>query len=145
VCIFLSSIPRLLTFSRFDLWEGNNTPLPSSLQPYNTEPREGSALATRIGQTAQLEHTDSQAANILCFLQVRGVPLTFPIKSYLSTRLTGTNNGFISPPTLVVVDPARTQTPFLASIHTWDINAGCDANHLPSRAPTRHFQLEGLC
>ncbi|KAH9080399.1 glucoamylase [Lactarius deliciosus] len=96
--------------STFDLWEEINSSSFFTTAVQHRALREGSALATRIGQTASVGTYDSQAANILCFLQTYWNPTT----GYITANTGGGRSG-------------KDSNTVLASIHTWDINAGCDA------------------
>ncbi|KAH9042003.1 glucoamylase [Lactarius pseudohatsudake] len=96
--------------STFDLWEEINSSSFFTTAVQHRALREGSALATRIGQTASVGTYDSQAANILCFLQTYWNPTT----GYITANTGGGRSG-------------KDSNTLLASIHTWDINAGCDA------------------
>ena len=72
--------------------------------------REGSALATRVGQTSLVSGYDTQAANLLCFLQ----SYWNPTGNYVTANTGGGRSGI----------DANT---VLTSIHTFDPAAGCDA------------------
>jgi glucoamylase len=72
--------------------------------------RQGSALATRIGQTGSVSNYNAQAANLLCFLQ----SYWNPTGGYITANTGGGRSG-------------RDANTVLASIHTFDISAGCDA------------------
>lgn len=69
---FLSGASCLLTFhfSRFDLWEEINSSSFFTTAVQHRALREGSALAASIGEAASFETYNTQAANLLCFLQV---------------------------------------------------------------------------
>lgn len=131
--------PACSHFSRFDLWEEINSSSFFTTAVQHRALREGSALATRIGQTASVGTYDTQAANVLCFLQVTEVPITcFQINLTCIPRVTGIQQRVISPPTLVVADRARTRTP---SSHPSTHGTSTPVVMLPhsSRAPTRHY------
>ncbi|KAI0304306.1 glucoamylase [Multifurca ochricompacta] len=96
--------------STFDLWEEINSSSFFTTAVQHRALREGSALATRIGQSASVGTYNTQANNILCFLQ------TFwnPAAGYITANTGGGRSG-------------KDSNTILASIHTWDIQAGCDA------------------
>ena len=62
----------------FDLWEEVNSSSFFTTAVQHRALREGSALATAIGQTSVVSNYNAQAANVLCFLQVgtRFLPTT---------------------------------------------------------------------
>ncbi|TFY76736.1 hypothetical protein EWM64_g7278, partial [Hericium alpestre] len=94
----------------FDLWEEVQGSSFFTTAVQHRALREGSALATRLGQTSVVENYDTQADNILCFLQ----SYWNPTGNYMTAN---TNSGRSGHDANVV----------LTSTHTWDIEAGCDA------------------
>ena len=90
--------------------------------------REGSALATKLGQTSVDGAYNNQAGPLLCFLQVsrelhymRIHPLTSRFQSYWNSGsgyITSNTGGGRS---------GKDSNSILASIHTFDAAAGCDA------------------
>ncbi|KIM43275.1 carbohydrate-binding module family 20 protein [Hebeloma cylindrosporum] len=72
--------------------------------------REGAALASKIGQTAAVSAYHAQADNILCFLQ----SYWNPSGSFITSNTGGGRSG-------------KDANSALASIHTFDPAAGCDA------------------
>ena len=72
--------------------------------------REGYALAGTLGVTSTVSSYPNEAANLLCFLQ----SYWNPSSSYITANTGGGRSGL----------DANT---ILASIHTFDISAGCDA------------------
>jgi len=99
--------------STFDLWEEINSSSFFTTAVQHRALREGSALAASIGQTASVGTYDTQAANILCFLQ----SYWNPTADYITANTGGGRLG----------RSGKDSNTLLASIHTWDINAGCDA------------------
>lgn len=67
-CYFLN---ELTDMHRFDLWEEIDSSSFFTTAVQHRSLREGSALATELGQTSVVSGYDTQADNILCFLQVR--------------------------------------------------------------------------
>ena len=65
-------------FSRFDLWEEVDSSSFFTTAVQHRTLREGSALATSIGQADSAGTYDTQAANLLCFLQVPDYSHVFP-------------------------------------------------------------------
>ncbi|KAH7927805.1 glycoside hydrolase family 15 protein [Leucogyrophana mollusca] len=96
--------------STFDLWEEIDSSSFFTTAVQHRALREGSALATAIGQTSVVSGYDTQAANVLCFLQ----SYWNPTSSYITANTGGGRSGI----------DANT---VLASIHTFDVDAGCDA------------------
>lgn len=64
ICAFSQDI-------RFDLWEEVNSSSFFTTAVQHRALREAIALANRIGQTGSVSTWSTQAANVLCFLQVR--------------------------------------------------------------------------
>ncbi|KAF8271969.1 glucoamylase [Lactarius quietus] len=94
----------------FDLWEEIDSSSFFTTAVQHRALRQGSELATSIGQTASIGTYDTQAANILCFLQSYWNPKS----GYITANTGGGRSG-------------KDSNTLLASIHTWDIDAGCDA------------------
>ncbi|KII86105.1 glycoside hydrolase family 15 protein [Plicaturopsis crispa FD-325 SS-3] len=94
--------------STFDLWEEVNSSSFFTTAVQHRALREGVRLATTLGQTNTSSYT-TQANNLLCFLQ-----------SYWNT------NGYITANTRGGRSGKDSNT-LLASIHTFDASAGCDA------------------
>ncbi|KAI0057907.1 glucoamylase [Artomyces pyxidatus] len=94
----------------FDLWEEVQGSSFFTTAVQHRSLREGAALATRIGQTSLVSNYNTQADNILCFLQ----SYWNPNAGYITAN---TNSG----------RSGKDANGALASIHTWDIAAGCDA------------------
>lgn len=55
----------------FDLWEEVNSSSFFTTAVQHRALRQGAAFATALGQTASVAGYTTQAANVLCFLQVR--------------------------------------------------------------------------
>lgn len=55
---------------RFDLWEEVDSSSFFTTAVQHRSLREGSALATKLGETSVVSNFDTQADNLLCFLQV---------------------------------------------------------------------------
>ncbi|KAN0140557.1 glycoside hydrolase [Lactarius tabidus] len=96
--------------STFDLWEEVNSSSFFTTAVQHRALREGSALAASIGESASFETYNTQAANLLCFLQTYWNPTA----GYITANTGGGRSG-------------KDANTVLASIHTWDIEAGCDA------------------
>ncbi|KAI0042277.1 carbohydrate-binding module family 20 protein [Auriscalpium vulgare] len=94
----------------FDLWEEISSSSFFTTAVQHRSLREGSALATRIGQTSVVSGYNTQADNVLCFLQ----SYWNPSAGYVTANTGGGRSG-------------KDSNTILASIHTWDIAAGCDA------------------
>ncbi|KAF8590894.1 carbohydrate-binding module family 20 protein [Ramaria rubella] len=94
----------------FDLWEELDSSSFFTSAVQHRALREGSALATAIGQSGTVTGFDTQAEKVLCFLQ----SYWNPSGSYITANTAGGRVGI----------DANT---ILASIHTYDVDAGCDA------------------
>ena len=94
----------------FDLWEEIDSSSFWTTAVQHRSLRQGSALATRIGQTSVVSGYNTQAANVLCFLQ----SYWNPSGHYVTANTGGGRSGIDS-------------NTVLASIHTFDPSAGCDA------------------
>ncbi|KAK0221592.1 glucoamylase [Armillaria fumosa] len=93
----------------FDLWEEVSSSSFFTTAVQHRSLREGAALATALGDTAATQYT-TQAANILCFLQSYWNPSAL----YMTANTGGGRSG-------------KDANTALASIHTFDPAAGCDA------------------
>ncbi|KAK0464228.1 glucoamylase [Desarmillaria tabescens] len=93
----------------FDLWEEVSSSSFFTTAVQHRSLREGAALATVLGDSAATQYT-TQAANILCFLQSYWNPAGL----YMTANTGGGRSG-------------RDANTALASIHTFDAAAGCDA------------------
>ncbi|THH20579.1 hypothetical protein EW146_g793 [Bondarzewia mesenterica] len=94
----------------FDLWEEISSSSFFTTAVQHRSLREGSALATRIGQTSVVSGYNTQAADLLCFLQ----SYWNPSAGYITANTGGGRSG-------------KDANTVLTSIHTWDVAAGCDA------------------
>ncbi|KAK0202042.1 glucoamylase [Desarmillaria ectypa] len=93
----------------FDLWEEVSSSSFFTTAVQHRSLREGAALATALGDTAATQYT-TQATNILCFLQSYWNPNGL----YITANTGGGRSG-------------KDANTALASIHTFDPAAGCDA------------------
>lgn len=66
----------MTAYPRFDLWEEVNSSSFFTTAVQHRSLRQGAALATTIGQTSVVSGYTTQAANLLCFLQVHGLILS---------------------------------------------------------------------
>nr|BAU78332.1 glucoamylase2 [Pholiota microspora] len=96
--------------STFDLWEEVDSSSFFTTAVQHRSLREGSALATKIGQTAVVSGYNTQAGNILCFLQ----SYWNPSAGFITSNTGGGRSG-------------KDANTALASIHSFDAAAGCDA------------------
>ncbi|KAJ6585360.1 glucoamylase [Mycena capillaripes] len=94
----------------FDLWEEVSSSSFFTTAVQHRSLREGATLATALGQTSVVSNYNTQAANILCFLQ----SFWNPTGGYITANTGGGRSG-------------RDANTALASIHTFDPAAGCDA------------------
>ncbi|KAF8843358.1 hypothetical protein BDN67DRAFT_1008994 [Paxillus ammoniavirescens] len=94
----------------FDLWEEVNSSSFFTTAVQHRALRQGAALANTIGQTSVVSGYTTQAQNSLCFLQ----SYWNPSPGYITANTGGGRSGI----------DANTA---LASIHTFDVDAGCDA------------------
>ncbi|KAH8081990.1 glucoamylase [Cristinia sonorae] len=92
--------------STFDLWEEIDSDSFFTTAVQHRSLREGSILANALGQSSN--DYDAEAGNALCFLQ------TYWNTKYIVSNTGGGRSGIDS-------------NSVLASIHTFDVNAGCDA------------------
>ncbi|EDR13753.1 glycoside hydrolase family 15 protein [Laccaria bicolor S238N-H82] len=96
--------------SGFDLWEEINSSSFFTTAVQHRALREGITLAQKIGQTSVVSDYTTQADNILCFLQ----SYWNPSNGYITSNTGGGRSG-------------KDANSVLASIHTFDSSAGCDA------------------
>ncbi|KAJ6584037.1 glucoamylase [Mycena vulgaris] len=94
----------------FDLWEEVSSSSFFTTAVQHRSLREGAALATALGQTSVVSNYNTQAANTLCFLQ----SYWNPTGGYITANTGGGRSG-------------KDANTALASIHTFDPAAGCDA------------------
>ncbi|KAJ7464836.1 glucoamylase [Mycena galericulata] len=94
----------------FDLWEEVSSSSFFTTAVQHRSLREGATLATALGQTSVVSNYETQAANILCFLQ----SYWNPTGGYITANTGGGRSG-------------KDANTALASIHTFDLAAGCDA------------------
>ncbi|KAJ7741318.1 glucoamylase [Mycena metata] len=94
----------------FDLWEEVSSSSFFTTAVQHRSLREGAALATTLGQTSVVSNYITQAGNILCFLQ----SYWNPTGGYITANTGGGRSG-------------KDANTALASIHTFDPAAGCDA------------------
>ncbi len=78
----------------FDLWEEVSSSSFFTTAVQHRSLREGAALATAVGDTAATQYT-TQAANILCFLQVIVLSPPLRTKLTLTTSRIGIPTAFI--------------------------------------------------
>lgn len=98
----------------FDLWEEVSGSSFFTTAVQHRALREGATFATALGDSTRASTYTAQAANVLCFLQ----SYWNPTSSYASSNVNGGS----------VVRSGLDANSILASIHTFDPNAGCDAN-----------------
>ncbi|KAF5333009.1 hypothetical protein D9758_015178 [Tetrapyrgos nigripes] len=94
----------------FDLWEEVSSRSFFTTAVQHRALREGSAFASAIGETADLQQYNEQADNALCFLQ----SYWNPDQGYMTSNTGGSRSGIDA-------------NSVLASIHTFDPPAGCDS------------------
>ncbi|KAF8195461.1 glucoamylase [Pholiota molesta] len=94
----------------FDLWEEVSSSSFFTTAVQHRSLREGAAFATQLGQTSVVSGYTTQAANVLCFLQ----SYWNPTAGYITANTGGGRSG-------------KDANTALASIHTFDPAAGCDA------------------
>jgi len=95
----------------FDLWEEISSSSFFTTAVQHRALREGAGLAAQIGDIISAKLYRTQADNLLCFLQ----SYWNPSGGYITANTGGGRSG-------------KDSNTILASIHTWDIEAGCDAN-----------------
>ncbi|KAG0703765.1 glycoside hydrolase family 15 protein [Suillus ampliporus] len=93
----------------FDLWEEVDSSSFFTSAVQHRALRQGSALATAIGQTSVVSGYNTQANNILCFLQ----SYWNPSPGFMTANTGGGRSG-------------RDANTVLTSIHIFDVEAGCD-------------------
>ncbi|KAI1794915.1 glucoamylase [Ganoderma leucocontextum] len=96
--------------STFDLWEEVNSSSFFTTAVQHRALREGAVLASAIGQTSVVAGYTTQADNLLCFLQ----SYWNSGSGYVTANTGGGRSG-------------RDANTVLTSIHTFDVEAGCDA------------------
>ncbi|KAI0632385.1 glucoamylase G2 [Trametes polyzona] len=96
--------------STFDLWEEVNSSSFFTTAVQHRALREGITFANRIGQTSVVSSYTTQADNLLCFLQ----SYWNPTGNYITANTGGGRSG-------------KDSNTVLTSIHTFDVDAGCDA------------------
>ncbi|KZV59596.1 carbohydrate-binding module family 20 protein [Peniophora sp. CONT] len=94
----------------FDLWEEVSSSSFFTTAVQHRSLREGTTFATLVGDSSSASTYTTQAANVLCFLQ----SYWNPTGGYITANTGGGRSG-------------KDSNTVLASIHTWDIKAGCDA------------------
>lgn len=136
LCAFPTDVSPCSHFFRFDLWEEIDSSSFFTTAVQLRALHEGSALAASIGQITSVRTYDTQATNLLCFLQVPGLHVS-KFNLTCPPRLIGTQRRVISPPTLEVVDLARTR---ILSSHPSTHGTSKRAVMQPpsSHVPTRH-------
>ncbi|CAA7262982.1 unnamed protein product [Cyclocybe aegerita] len=101
---------RLWNQSTYDLWEEVSSSSFFTTAAQHRALREGAALASKIGQTSVVSEYLDQANNTLCFLQ----SYWNPSAGFITSNTGGGRSG-------------KDANSALASIHTFDPAAGCDA------------------
>ncbi|KAF8903104.1 glycoside hydrolase family 15 protein [Gymnopilus junonius] len=96
--------------STFDLWEEVDSSSFFTTAVQHRALREGAILASKIGQSSVVSGYTTQAGSILCFLQSYWNPSV----GYITANTGGGRSG-------------KDANTALASIHTFDPTAGCDA------------------
>ncbi|KAK0464222.1 glucoamylase [Desarmillaria tabescens] len=104
----------------FDLWEEVSSSSFFTTAVQHRSLREGATLAAALGDTALATQYTAQAANTLCFLQSYWNPTGL----YMTANTGGGRSG-------------KDANPALASIHTFDAAAGCDA--VTFQLPWQHY------
>jgi len=99
--------------SGYDLWEEVSSSSFFTTAVQHRALRSGAALAAKLGQTSVISGYSTQADNVLCFLQ----SYWNPDGGYITGNTGGGRSG-------------KDANPTLASIHTFDAAAGCDATTL---------------
>ncbi|EJD01169.1 glucoamylase [Fomitiporia mediterranea MF3/22] len=94
----------------FDLWEEVDSTSFFTAAVQHRSLREGATLATKIGQTSVVSGYTTQAENILCFMQ----SFWNAGGNFMTANTGGGRSG-------------KDANTVLASIHTFDSSAGCDA------------------
>lgn len=74
---FRTICPLLILLGRFDLWEEVESSSFFTVAVQHRALREGITLATALGQTSVVSGYTTQAATLLCFLQVRFYPISY--------------------------------------------------------------------
>ncbi|GBE83088.1 Glucoamylase [Sparassis crispa] len=97
-------------FSTFDLWEEIDSSSFFTTAVQHRALRQGATLANTIGQTSVISNYDTQAGDLLCFLQ----SYWNPTGRHMTANTGGGRSGIDS-------------NTVLTSVHTFDPSAGCDA------------------
>ncbi|KAL6308371.1 glucoamylase [Sparassis latifolia] len=97
-------------FSTFDLWEEIDSSSFFTTAVQHRALRQGATLANTIGQTSVISNYDTQAGDLLCFLQ----SYWNPTGGHMTANTGGGRSGIDS-------------NTVLTSVHTFDPSAGCDA------------------
>ncbi|KAH6911528.1 glucoamylase [Coprinopsis sp. MPI-PUGE-AT-0042] len=97
-------------YTGFDLWEEISSASFFTTAIQHRALREGATLATKLGQSSSASSYLAQAPNVLCFLQ----SYWNSAQSYITSNTGGGRSG-------------KDANSVLASIHTFDKDAGCDA------------------
>ncbi|EIM85945.1 glucoamylase [Stereum hirsutum FP-91666 SS1] len=93
----------------YDLWEEVSSSSFFTTAVQHRALRQGATFATLIGQTSVVSNYQTQAANLLCFLQ----SYWNPTGAYITANTGGGRSG-------------KDANTILTSIHTFDVDAGCD-------------------
>ncbi|KAF9811041.1 hypothetical protein IEO21_06707 [Rhodonia placenta] len=96
--------------STFDLWEEVDSSSFFTTAVQHRSLRQGIIFANLIGQTSVVSNYETQAEALLCFLQ----SYWNPTDNYMTANTGGGRSG-------------KDANTVLASIHTFDLDAGCDA------------------
>ncbi|TBU27148.1 glucoamylase [Dichomitus squalens] len=96
--------------STFDLWEEINSSSFFTTAVQHRALRQGATFANAVGQSSVADGYTTQANNLLCFLQ----SYWNPSAGYVTSNTGGGRSG-------------KDSNSVLASIHTFDVDAGCDA------------------
>ncbi|KAG6837804.1 hypothetical protein H0H93_016172 [Arthromyces matolae] len=113
----------------FDLWEEISSSSFFTTAVQHRALREGASLATTIGQSSSASTYTTQAANVLCFLQVRSRSLFYSKQHML---IFGVPQSYWNPSGYITANTGggrsgKDANTLLASLHTFDPAAGCDA------------------
>jgi len=97
-------------YTTYDLWEEIDSSSFFTTAVQHRSLREGITLANKIGETSVVSNYETQADALLCFLQ----SYWNPSDGYITANTGGGRSG-------------KDSNTLLASIHTFDPDAGCDA------------------
>ncbi|CCL98856.1 uncharacterized protein FIBRA_00862 [Fibroporia radiculosa] len=106
----LNYIATYWNFSTFDLWEEIDSSSFWTTAVQHRALRQGITFANLIGQTSPVSNYETQAGDILCFLQT----YWNPTGNYMTANTGGGRSG-------------KDSNTVLASVHTFDPDAGCDS------------------